>query len=302
MVLLLTSQFKQDFYLDQTYNYGIIQPFLQNHVLKKLCETGRLFIESGHRAYDINRLGFLKFNESLARIKTRLDLQNSKISFETHLQAGDERIPVEDIIVFWSNGNYVTGETIGCFNPEHFDRIKTLEQLGNEQIHETDKDLLVQALFDKGIVADIDLSEKIGWKFEQTTTPKPKVIIKEEKKSEIRKELYGKMLFKYGDSQVSSFSSQKYSVDRKNRTLHLRSPDRESEFLVQTESMDFASVPARLAGSCNFRIRRDQFVSVIREMIDRNWEVEAQGRKVESALNADFSVTSGVTGLTWKAM
>ncbi len=294
LILLLTSQVNSAVYWNQVYSHGIIRPYLQNQTLDKLCKTGRLFLESGHRTYDIDRLRFLRFNGNEAGIMTHLSLKNSKVSFKTQLEAGNKRIPIEDLIVFWDHGSYITRETVGCFKPEHFDWLKTLKELGNEYIHKSDKDFLVQELFNQEIDTDIELAANMDWKFKEETAPKPKIILKEEKRSETKKELYGKVLFKYGHSEASSLSFQKHSVDEKNRILHLRDFDRESEFLSETESMDFSPTPMKFAQSYNFRIRKGQFVNTIKEMIDKNWEVEAQGKKVESALSTSFSVTSGI--------
>ena len=293
LILLLTSQVNPTSYWNEFYSHGIVQPFIQNQVLNKLCKTGRLFIESNRGVYDIDCLSFLKFNEDMAGIKTHLSLKGSKVFFDTHLDSGNEKIPIKDLIIFSNNGNYITKKAIGCFEPEHFDWIGTLKELGKEHIPKSDKDFLIQGLFNQEIVTDIELSDNMGWKFKEET-PKPKIVIKEEKKGEKRKEIYGKALFKYGDSEVFSISSQKHSVDERNRTLYLRDFDKESEFLVEIESMNFNPTPIKLAQTYNFRIRKDQFVTTIKQMVDKNWEVEAHGKKVEPALSMNFSVTSGV--------
>ena len=292
LFLLLTSQADTSLYWGQSYSSGVIHPHFQNQTLNKLCGTGRLFIESGAGTCNINSLNFLKFNENAAEIKTQLGLGSSKILLSSHLECGDEKVPLEDITVFWSTGSFLSRKTLGQFPPEYFEWIKALRELSQQSIPKSDKDLLVRGLFKQELTTDIELSKNMGWAFNEEN-PKPKMVIKEESKTSTRTEFYGEVLFMYGESEVSSLLFRKYSVDEKSQILYSRNFEKESELLSEIEPMNFKPAPMDLVQSYNFRIRKDQFITTIKELMDKGWQVEARGKKVESATNMNFSVTSG---------
>ncbi len=295
--MLIPRDNQNDFYYDPNPNYshGIINPCLESHVLERLCSTGRAFSGYLNKSYNVDEVKYLEFVPDVGKLLAEVSVVNEKIKVGGKISFTNLSIDISELKYFSDHGSVICDTKVGKIDLDYADWINILKSLKGETIQKRDKDLLVQALCSKENIPEITLDPELGWEVTDKILPTPKMIIKDEgQKIRGRSELYGGVHFKYGDAVVFSQSNQKYAVDIENRKLFARNQSSEKELIDEATSLGLSEAPGNLTDIYNFRIRVNGFISTMKSLIDKSWEVEAHGRKVETAKKFDFSVTSGV--------
>ena len=290
------------FSFGRSTSIAFIHEAVHENLLKKICHTQRLFLEpsvfvyGGGVEYALDDLEFLRFSPEQARLHLSINssLPTKSLDVRGEMRTSTGTYSLDEIDFFHKAGTFCVNNTLITYSSQDYPWIQALNQLKGIEIPAEDQDLLVSNFFSKETVPFVELDERLGWKVVSDAKPKPHLVIEYGNLQKGRKDLYGRISFEYSpDNEIFSLSNQNYVVDTNHKTLFERRKDLELEFLQDVES-EVATVPKSFVDQYNFRILKTHFMTLIKDLIDRGWKVEAYGKKVQTSTHFDVSVSSGV--------
>jgi SNF2 family DNA or RNA helicase len=281
---------------------GNIPTSLQLELLKKLANTGRLYLSEA--ALSTQHPLFI---DEGAPWKLRLKVEKLKHNFEISgfLVRDQERVPLNKPKLILRSGVVIFDDRIARLDIGHdFDWIIELRANSFVSVPVKDGDELVEVLCSSPHSPAIEWPRELEWKQEKLDGV-PSVIFQSASTYSVTPSfshgLLADLRFSYSDQQVSILDSRPTLLDKPNRRIILRDPESEKKALEKLLSLEGMreSLNAKQTGrerSEGFSLRADAktFSKIVSEILSWGWKVEAYGKLIRQAEDFEIKVSSGV--------
>jgi SNF2 family DNA or RNA helicase len=268
-------------------------------------ELGQLVLPDMCRSRRVRILGSDEAGEQLLdwdssepwelTIRVRRDTESEGWKVVGLLVRDEESVELCDVPLVVPGGFVVTNDSIGLLRdfgaPEW---MKVLSSGGALHIPESDQHEFVDRLLDIPSLPRLDLPKELQLE-EIRTTPSPMLRISSPPMNRWRNDsLNAEVIFDYLGTPVSGSSARWAVVQRESNRCIIRDRHFEGQSWEKLRQAGFRRRLGDLKQQVNVEIARRDLGRAVRELVDANWAVFADGNKVRQAGGMRFRVTSDV--------
>jgi superfamily II DNA or RNA helicase len=142
-------------------------------------------------------------------------------------------------------------------------------------------------------LAPLELPEALGWR-EEVGAPQPQLAIAKPTALTPETLLFAKVAFAYGGARFSQGDPRSGAADAEARRIVRRDPAREAERLAELRELGFAPLARYRRGEADLQLSRRRMPELVRELLARGWQVEAEGVRIRRPGAARLHVASGI--------
>jgi superfamily II DNA or RNA helicase len=268
---------------------------LHDPLLPLLAETGRLGLAEPPRGAGGVEIAWLTLDPG-APFVLRLALEPARSGFAltSRFERAGETLPADAIRLALGSGFLVREGLLSRFEHPH--------QLG--WLIESSAGLAVKAREADAFVADllatpgcppVELPPALTFR-ESSEPPAPRLRFERLPEGGAGA-LRAQLDFRYGAASVAAFDTAPRVSEREARVVHVRDLAAEQDALARLSALGFARTPPRgwaRPEAFDLQLSPRAFETAVSELLDKGWQVEAEGARVKSASRSSASVTSGV--------
>jgi superfamily II DNA or RNA helicase len=261
-------------------------------MLKPLCETGRLYLNSDGKVPALDQA--LSWDEEPWDLRLRLESKPRDTKKDQDyllngvLENGDDQKSCGDLLCVIKPDVLIFEDRIGRISRRDlFPWMASFKKLGKKSsglpIPRSEGPELVEKLFSMGIIPDLKLPAELQF---ETETPIPEIKLRlSPSRGESRSFLLVSVSFRYGEHWIRDADSRSCIVEKDQRKIIMRHTE------IESEAREWLSANGV---SADGRCTMDGINPLIEGAIKKRWEVEAEGRKVRQAAQFKAKVSSGI--------
>ena len=309
MQSLRYSRKKSSFYIPQD---------LEKSLLKKMCETKRLYIlEHNHNKPHSSEKPVQLIEENchvVCQITKRKDKYQVSKEF---LRENSEKLP-QGTILYTKEGSILMKNTAAFTNPQDFYWSQTIEELSTQHIPLKEGPQLIEFIYSQNYYPELILPDELKWE-EVFVSPQPHLIIHQNKGSIHEKSITipVEVKFRYEDAEAWVESEGLFNNPSESplilpsesaKKLYKRDIETEKKYLEEAyrlcsatddkealkDSTELSTLGYDKQSAPMLKIEKEHFSSVIEAFTDKGWGVEADGKPVRVAQDFNLSVSSGI--------
>ncbi len=263
-------------------------------VLPDMCRSRRLRVLGSDEAGE-QLLSWDELDPWELTIRVRRDTESEGWKVVGLLIRNDEAMELADVPLVVPGGFVVTTDSIGLLRdfgaPEW---MKMLALGGALHIPEADQNDFVDRLLDIPSLPRLDLPKELQLE-EVRTVPSPVLRISSPPMNKWRNDsLTAEVIFDYLGTPVSGSSARWAVVQRESNRCIIRDRQFEGQCWEKLRQAGFRRRLGDLKSQVNVEIARRDLGRAVRELVDNQWAVFADGSKVRQAGSMRFRVSSDV--------
>lgn len=268
---------------------------LGQRILPDICRSGRLRILGSDEA-GAQRLVWDDGAPWELTVRVRRSVKSEGWQVLGLLARGDESLQLAEVPLVLPGGFVIDGDTISLLNdfgaPEW---IKMLQE-DSLEVPETDQHDFVDQLLDIPSLPRLDLPKELQLE-EVRSQPEPQLRITAPPVTRWRNDaLNAEVIFDYMGTPVSGSSARWAVVQRESNRCIIRDREFETECWEHLRESGFRRRLGDLRQSVNVEITRRDLGRAVRDLVERGWNVYAEGNRVRQAGSLKFRVA---TNLDW---
>ena len=272
---------------------------LEKTLLRKMCLTNKLYV-SGSLPQGSPQLPHNSSSQHLTLLE-----ENQLLSFDVIRDEDQYKITskfigslhhegIKDVICHTASGSILSQSYIAFYDPKDFHWDDIMRKISEQKVPISDGNELVRRVYSQDDPPEMNWPEELQWE-KISTKPQPKLLINTAKQNLYEKTgLYAEVRFQYGKKELSSLSKSKFSFHTEDQQIYVRNFEAEQICLDEAAEHDLSEPQENLKGQYNFKIKKELFSQVVSSLLEKNWEVEANGQSVKRATDFTISVSSGV--------
>ncbi len=159
----------------------------------------------------------------------------------------------------------------------------------------TDRDGLVEALWNSPSLPDIEMPDELRWA-EEAVEPQPKLRVFGGTQWHSRGNLYACALFRYGDREIAAGALESGLVDGANRRVIRRDTEAEQTYLRRLIDFNLTPNDHRWDSEqqADYKLASERLPEIVQSLLDEGWLVEAEGNLIRKPGAVKLSVTSNI--------
>ncbi len=207
----------------------------------------------------------------------------------------DASIPLKQPVLLVPGGLFVTAQAIALVNDfDAFAWVKLLRQGNGLEVPLGEEHDLVDRLLDMPVLPRLNLPEELKLE-EVVLEPKPVLVVHPPAKSRWQHDrLKGEVLFDYDGASVRGSSGQWAIVQRAASRCLVRHRELEADYWNQLQDAGFRRLIDQKRGPHDVEIVSRDLGPAVRSLMNQNWQVRADGKRVRQPLDIQFQVRSGI--------
>ncbi len=281
---------------------GAIPPFMCDTLLPRLCATGRFGWVSGidGEGEEVHPLSWdgdeWTFQLEVERL-TGQDEMRARLG--GHFLRGRQKRDLSDALILLHEGIVVFHETVSpLVVGNHFPWISLLRRDHEIEVPEAEIDAMLEDFWSMPVLPPLKMPRQ--WQLDEVSVePRPGVsFIGLPTEENSTPQLRGEVSFNYDGIEIPAereFGSRTppHLVDRPHGRLVVRSRDHEQNHIAELYELGLDVAETRKVA---FQVPRAQFADQVRLLLERGWEVRAEGQKLRrpTADNINLTVSSNV--------
>ena len=175
---------------------------------------------------------------------------------------------------------------------EHFDWLYRLRRQGAIMVPEEAQDAFFVHLATMPNLPEVELPPELHWS-QARVEPVPRIGFNSDGEG-TRRIVYGRVAFEYGGHSVLANDRRRVVADAQGRQLLQRDRTAERNYLERLKSIGLMSVSPDEAEYGDVRLTTKSMRSIVRDLVDDGWIVEADGSPVRAGGQLRTKVTSGI--------
>lgn len=243
-------------------------------LLPQLCATGRFFLRWNTEFVPLSWDGGEPWN-----LRLRLEAADGHV-LRARLERRDERIELAEADVLMPTGYLIARGKVGRYRyPGRFDWISAIRRTGPLRIPQKEVDALVDEVYDLPGTFEVELQESLR-PSEVRPKPRPHIQIKPEKDGS--KRLNACLSFDYEGMPVAVSDPRDRIMMHKPRRVIIRDRAVEREATELLASLGFRVLSRIDEEDIDYELSVRRFPTAVSALLNRGWNVEAQGRRTRS--------------------
>ena len=175
---------------------------------------------------------------------------------------------------------------------EHFDWLYRLRRQGPIVVPAEAQDSFFVHLATMPNLPEVELPPELHWS-QVRVRPTPRIGFTSDGEG-VRRIIYGRVAFEYGGNSVLANDRRRVLADAQGRQLLQRDGAAERAFLNKLRALGLGSVSADEAEYGDVRVSTKTLRTVVRDLVEDGWVVEADGAPVRTGGQLRTKVTSGI--------
>lgn len=266
---------------------------LGQRILPDICSSGRLRILGSDEA-GAQRLVWDDGAPWELTVRVRRSVKSEGWQVVGLLARGDESLQLSEVPLVLPGGFVIDGDTISLLRDFGAPEWIKLLQEDSLEIPENDQHDFVDQLLDIPSLPRLDLPKELQLE-EVRAQPDPQLRITAPPVSRWRNDaLNAAVIFDYMGTPVSGSSARWAVVQRENNRCIIRDREFETECWEHLRQSGFRRRLGDLRQSVNVEIARRDLGRAVRDLVERGWNVYAEGNRVRQAGNLKFRVASNL--------
>jgi len=280
---------------------AVITPSVYGVVFPKICDAGKLFYKPIPETIPSATVQTLAWDRGAAwKFELRIANDGTHFHVKGFFLRDTETREVDSALVILSDGLIVFPDCVALRDStENFGWLVSLRDGEGIVFPQAEADDWVSAFYQAHKQPSIIWPDELRWEH-VAGIAKPQVSMISAPTGANTFAVLLRLSFKYEDLLIGSLSPEGSVIDRAHRRIIERNPMQEADFLRRLESLGLAVAPARLNHDFNFKVRSRDFIRIAKEIISWGWDVEAEGKPIQSVQDFSVSLSSGVDWLDLK--
>lgn len=272
----------------------------QSLILPRLLSTGRVFLGDGPDGSPQVWEPIVLGSESEYRLALRVDKVKGAYVLRGDLVGPAGQRFSEKVISLWTeDGWFLAGHQLGrAGSTWSTSWIEALREKDGIWVPLRDGHRLVHTLLKDPHSPELDLPQELRW---STVTSAPRPLARFHQRESEAKHVCLTLLHDYEGNRVESFDPALRLFDPEKRRIFNR------DFVLENISRELAlslgasEPPVRLRSEVSLTVHRSDFPRLASGLLDRDWEVVAEGKKIQKASTFELEVKSGTDWFDLKA-
>ena len=275
------------------YSRSAVRPGMYETVLPELCATGRFSCEGGipdvHPTEPLIWDGREPFAFGLA-----VSRAEGGWRMMGELRRGDEALDVEQPRILLRDGLFVSGTRVCSFDPgDAADQLMKLRRSGAVPIPYGAQDEFLLYLASIPNLPEVNLPPELHWS-QVKVKPRPKVSFSADDTPTEVKHVIARVVFDYGGKPVPVNTGSRFVADEQGRQLFRRDMYLERKALERLRTLGVEAAKGEEVALGEVKIPAKDLPDVIRELLEEEWLVEADGEPIRVAGNLRSKVSSTI--------
>jgi len=268
----------------------------QFKLLKRICDTGRAQIStpvSRDQAVQLN------WDDSDPwKLELRIAKVDASYCIEGFFSRGDERMPIDRPHLLLAGGLVFWEDRVAVLVDHNcFEWIVVMRRDGDLQVPLDQELTLIQKIYEMPASPPMELPQEL--RLQPVHSEPTKELLVSPRKNDFRSRpwLGAEINFRYQGILISASDLHQRIIDREERRVIHRNPEREQEALEELLDLGFKPPPnymRRTNDKFDLEIAPGKFTGAVSKLIGNGWRVEAEGKLYRRAQEFDIRITSGI--------
>ncbi|MEQ9498235.1 MAG: DEAD/DEAH box helicase [Deltaproteobacteria bacterium] len=276
------------------YSRSVVRPGMFDLVLPRLCRTGRFSVEGGMP--NVHPTAPLTYDPGEPFTVTLSVTQASEDSWALWgaLVRDDERLDINEPRLVLSSGLFVHEDRIQAIDAgEAIDWVFRLRRHGEVRVPMEARDEFLVELAAMPNLPEIELPPELHWS-KAKVKPRPRVVFAPQEDPTVTKYVIGRVGFDYGGAVIDASSRCRVVADENGRQLFSRDKRAERTFLSRLAMAGVKATDGEERARGEVKIPAKHLSRVIRELVDEDWHIEADGQAIRANGVLRTKVSSGI--------
>ncbi len=274
---------------------AIVQAF-QQPLLRQMCETGRCrwILTAGASLPSAPVLHWDDGPPYTLRLSGGRDGKKKQWAIHAELvRPGETPVPLSEVVHSFSESLLFSDRIARAAIREHQSWIETFRKQAKLVVPFADREAFIASLWSSPTLPELALPPELTLR-RDAQAPTPRLVLAQIPPATYPQRHPAHVEFQYGAARVRASDLRRRVVDVSAGIVSDRDREAEANQLAQLWERGFETIPRDSANGPDVAFLRRELPSLVPELTDLGWTVEADGRAIRRPGNFQVAVSSGV--------